>query len=206
MSLGAGPLTIIRRIVLPQIMPGVLSGAIIVFSLVAYSTVYGNPDLPPESGFDFISLEADALDAQVGNWFGTLFLAIGAVSLFAAAIGIVDYVSRLVADVIRCGYTEQSRRWTESRLYFTVVWTMVIVGCLILLAGFDQPLVLVTISTVLGGFIMFIYSGLLVVTNRRYLPSDIQLGGYRLGIITLAILILGATSVIVGVDQFGNLF
>jgi putative spermidine/putrescine transport system permease protein len=35
MSLGAGPLTIIRRIVMPQIMPGVLSGAIIVFSLSA---------------------------------------------------------------------------------------------------------------------------------------------------------------------------
>jgi putative spermidine/putrescine transport system permease protein len=35
MSLGAGPFTIIRRIVLPQIMPGVLSGAIIVFSLSA---------------------------------------------------------------------------------------------------------------------------------------------------------------------------
>ncbi|WP_246776001.1 ABC transporter permease [Methylobacterium aquaticum] len=35
MSLGAGPITIIRRIVLPQIMPGVLSGAIIVFSLSA---------------------------------------------------------------------------------------------------------------------------------------------------------------------------
>jgi putative spermidine/putrescine transport system permease protein len=34
-SLGAGALTIIRRIVLPQIMPGVLSGAIIVFSLSA---------------------------------------------------------------------------------------------------------------------------------------------------------------------------
>src|SRR2546429_569371 len=35
LSLGAGPLTIIRRIVLPQIMPGILSGAIIVFSLSA---------------------------------------------------------------------------------------------------------------------------------------------------------------------------
>ena len=34
-----------------------------VFSLIAYSTVFGNPDLPDESGFDFISLEADALDA-----------------------------------------------------------------------------------------------------------------------------------------------
>ena len=148
--------------------------SIIVFSLIAYSTVYGNPALPEASGFDFISLEADALDAQVGNWFGTMFLAIGTVSLFAAALGIVDYVSRLVADVVRVELHEDSRRWTESRLYFTVVWTMVVFGTAILLAGFDQPLVLVTISTVLGGVIMVVYSCLLVVTNRRYLPAGAQ--------------------------------
>ena len=76
----------------------------------------------------------------------------------------------------------------------------------ILLAGFDQPLVLVTISTVLGGFIMFVYSCLLVVTNRRYLPEELKLRGYRLGIIAFAIALLGVTSAIVGVDQFGNLF
>jgi putative spermidine/putrescine transport system permease protein len=35
LSLGAGLLTIIRRIILPQIAPGILSGAIIVFSLSA---------------------------------------------------------------------------------------------------------------------------------------------------------------------------
>jgi putative spermidine/putrescine transport system permease protein len=34
-SLGASALTVIRRIILPQIMPGVLSGAVIVFSLSA---------------------------------------------------------------------------------------------------------------------------------------------------------------------------
>jgi hypothetical protein len=196
-----------RRANLEQLLSfGVIAAlSITVFSLVAYSTVFGNPDLPDESGFDFISLESDQLDAKVGDWFGTLFLAIGAVSLFAAALGIVDYVSRLVADVIRCGYTERSLRWTESRIYFAVVWTMVIVGSLILLAGFDQPLALVTISTVLGGFIMFVYSSLLVLTNRRYLPGELKLRGYRLGIIAFAILLLGATSVIVGIDQFGNL-
>ena len=180
--------------------------SITVFSLIAYSTVYGNPDLPESSGFDFISLEADALDAQVGNWFGTMFLAIGTVSLLAAALGIVDYVSRLVADVVRVSYTQDSRRWTESRLYFTVVWTMVIFGTCILLAGFDQPLVLVTISTVVGGVIMVIYSCLLVVTNRRYLPPELKLRGYRLAVIVFAILLLGVTSSIVAVNQFGNLF
>jgi putative spermidine/putrescine transport system permease protein len=34
-SLGAGALTVVHRIILPQIMPGVLSGAVIVFSLSA---------------------------------------------------------------------------------------------------------------------------------------------------------------------------
>jgi putative spermidine/putrescine transport system permease protein len=34
-SLGASSLTVVRRIILPQIMPGVLSGAVIVFSLSA---------------------------------------------------------------------------------------------------------------------------------------------------------------------------
>jgi hypothetical protein len=178
---------------------------IIVFSLVAYSTVFGNPDLPDESGFDFIALESDVLDTAVGTWFGTLFLVVGAVSLFAAALGIVDYVARLVADVVHVGYTRDRPGWTESKVYFGVVWVMIAFGSAILLAGFDQPLVLVTISTVLGGAIMVVYSCLLLVTNRRYLPQAISLRGYRLAILVFAIGMLGVTTAIVAVDQIGNL-
>src|SRR3954469_3927587 len=182
------------------------SVAIVVFSLVAYSTVFRNPDLPDSSGFDFISLESDVLKADVGSWFGTLFLAVGAISLFAAALGIVDYVARLVADVIYVGYTRHSRRWTESRLYFTVVWCEIAFGCAILLLGFDQPLVLLTISTVLGGGLMVIYTCLLLITNRRYLPREIQLGGYRRLVLVAAVLLLGTITVIVAIDQLGQLF
>ena len=179
--------------------------AIIVFSLIAYSTVFQNPDLPDSSGFDFIALESDVLDQQVGTWFGTLFLAVGAISLFAAALGIVDYVARLVADVLFVGYTRDRGGMSESRLYFTVVWCMVLFGSAILLLGFDQPLVLVTISTVLGGGIMFVYTCLLLVTNRRYLPTAIKLRGYRIGILLFAVGMLGITTSIVAVDQVGNL-
>jgi hypothetical protein len=190
-----------------QFVSFALIGAItiIVFSLVAYSTVYRNPDLPDSSGFDFIALESQVLDDVVGTWFGTLFLAIGAVSLFAAALGIVDYVARLIADVVHVGYTREKAGWTESRIYFGAVWCLVASGSAILLLGFDQPLVLVTISTVLGGAIMFVYSCLLVVTNRRYLPATIALRGYRLGVMGFAIVMLGVTTGIVGVDQIGNL-
>jgi hypothetical protein len=179
--------------------------AIVVFSLVAYSTVFGHPDLPDSSGFDFIALEGQVLDDAVGSWFGTLFLAVGAISLFAAALGIVDYVGRLVADVIHVGYARGSARWTESRMYFAVVWCLIAFGCAILLLGFDQPLVLVTISTVLGGAIMFVYTCLLMVTNRRYLPEPIQLRGYRMGVLGFAAALLGVTTAIVAIDQVGNL-
>jgi amino acid transporter len=179
--------------------------AIIVFSLVAYATVFGHPDLPSESGFDFISLESQVLDEAVGSWFGTLFLAVGAVSLFAAALGIVDYVARLVADAVRTGYLPESARWTESKLYFLVVWSLIAFGCAILLAGFDQPLVLVTISTVLGGVIMVVYSCLLIVTNRRHLPAPLRVRGVRLAALVWAVGLLGTTSTIVAIDQIGNL-
>jgi hypothetical protein len=196
-----------KRANLEQFVSFALVGgiAIIIFSLVAYSTVYRNPDLPDSSGFDFIALEGNVLDDTVGTWFGTLFLVVGAVSLFAAALGIVDYVARLVADVIHVGYTRRRGGWSESKLYFAVVWTMIAFGSAILLAGFDQPLVLVTISTVLGGAIMVVYSCLLLVTNRRYLPQAIVLRGYRLAILLFAIGMLGVTTAIVAVDQVGNL-
>jgi hypothetical protein len=180
---------------------------IVVFSLLAYSTVFQNPDLPDSSGFDFIALEASVLDGAVGDWFGTMFLAVGAISLFAAALGIVDYVSRLVSDVIYTGYTRASgSTWTESRLYFAVVWTMIVFGSAILLVGFDQPLVLLTISTVMGGAIMTVYTTLLLITNRRYLPDAIQLGGYRRVILAASVLLLGTCTVIVALNEAKKLF
>jgi hypothetical protein len=188
-----------------QLVSFVLIGgiSITVFSLVAYSTVFGNPALPDESGFDFISLEADVLDARVGEWFGTLFLAIGTVSLFAAALGIVDYVSRLVADVVRVGYTEGSSRWTESRLYFAVIWGLIFVGSGILASGFDQPLTLVVIASALSGGVMFIYSILLIAINRRFMPSALKIRGVRLLALLWAIGLFGVMSILVVMNEAG---
>ena len=98
-----------------------------------------------------------------------------------------------------------SRPTAGGRWALSWGWSMVTFGSVILLLGFDQPLVLITISTVLGGAIMFVYTCLLLVTNRRYLPEAIQLRGYRVGILLFSVAMLGVTTAIVGVDQIGNL-
>src|SRR5688500_13567201 len=98
--------------------------SILFTSLLAYSTVYGREDLPKDIGF--LQIEGQVLKDTVGAWFGTLFWLIGAIALFAAALGIVDYTARLVADVLKTAYVKQAK---ESTLYFGVVWVLVLVGC-----------------------------------------------------------------------------
>ncbi len=120
--------------------------SIVFMSLLAYSTVYGRPDLPDDIGF--LQVEGEVLAATVGAWFGVFFWFIGAFSLFAAALGIVDYTSRLAADVIKTSYLHDAK---ESTIYFVLVWGLVLIGCAILLAGFDQPIVLLVISACVGG-------------------------------------------------------
>ena len=71
------------------------SASIIVFSVLAYSTVYGK-NISDEADFDFIKGEGEVLKDVVGPWFGTFFWLFGSISLVLVALGVVDYVARLV--------------------------------------------------------------------------------------------------------------
>jgi hypothetical protein len=169
-------------------------------SMLSYSTVFGQPDLPDDIGF--LEVEGQRLNDLVGSWMGPLFWSIGAFSLFAASMGIVDYTSRLAADVLKTTYRPRS---SESRLYFGVVWGLVAIGVLILVAGLDQPLVLLVISACVAAVTMFVYSILLLITNRRYLPEAIQIRSYRVGALVFAAAFFGVLSAITIVDQVGDL-
>jgi hypothetical protein len=166
--------------------------AILVFSLLAYSTVHGR-DLGEQ--LDFVEGQGNVIKDVVGPWFGTLFWAIGAVSLFAGSLGILDYVGRVSADVIKTIHGRESRRWTESKLYFAFVWGMVALSTIVLLSGFDQPLALLVVSSSLSGVVMFIYSMLLIRLNRRGLPPPLRVGGLRLALLCVISAVFGVLSV-----------
>jgi hypothetical protein len=170
-------------------------------SLLAYSTVYGREGLANNIGF--IQTEGEVLAERVGSWFQYFFWFVGAFSLFAAALGIVDYTSRLAADVIKTSYR---RGCNESKVYARLVWGLVVIGIAVVLAGFSQPIVLLVISAVVGGFMMFIYSGLLILINRRILPAPIRVRGWRLVGLVWSIALFGVLSALTFNDQIGKLF
>jgi len=180
---------------------GAISFITIVFmSMLAYSTVFAKDGL--SNGIGFLEAEGQELKTAVAPWFGTLFWVIGALSLFAAAMGIVDYTSRLAADVLKTSYTRQAN---ESKLYAGLVWGLIGVGIIVLLAGFDQPIVLLVIAAVVGGFMMFIYSGLLILINRRILPPPIRIRGVRLAMLIWSVVLFGTLSVLTFQAQISRL-
>jgi hypothetical protein len=178
--------------------------SIVVFSVLAYSTVFGK-NLSDEADFAFIQGEGNVLKDVVAPWFGTFFWIFGSISLVLVALGVVDYVSRLSADVLKTLHLRDNERWSESKLYAMLVWTMVIVGSLILLSGFDQPLVLLVLAACLNGIVMFVYSILLIQLNRTGLPPAIRVSGFRLAALGFAVLFYGFFAGWYVIVQIGDL-
>ena len=169
-------------------------------SLLAHSTVFGQPDLP--NNVSFLRIEAEQLQRTVGPWFGVLFLAVGAFALFGSAMGIIDYTSRLAADIVKTTYRPQV---SESRAYFWLVWGMVGLGCMILLAGLSQPITLLVISASTGGTMMFLYSFMLIALNRRMLPGAIRIGRFRTAALIWSTLMFGSLAVLTVYTQVQTL-
>ena len=172
--------------------------ALLVFMTLTFVTVGTGSEA---ESFDFIRLQGEALGDERGAWLGNTFWLIGAVVLYSTNLTVLDMVARLTADVLKTGTLRDNDRWSESRLYFATVWTMILFGSIILLSGVDQPLVLLVIASALNGLVMFVYSVLLLKLNRTVLPREIGLGGVRLVAIIWACLFFGVFSAILLWDQ-----
>jgi hypothetical protein len=169
-------------------------------SILAVATLSGAEGLPRD--ISFLKIEGLMLSNSVGVWFGRLFWIVGAFSLFAAALGIVDYSSRLAADTIRTVYRPGLR---ESTVYAGLVWAMVLTGIGIIASGLDQPLVLLVIAGCVAAFMMFVYSALLIILNRRMLPPELRPAGYRVAALMWAVVLFGVLSGITIADQMNKL-
>jgi hypothetical protein len=159
---------------------GLLS--LIALSVLAFSTLGIQKNVTGD--LTFIKDEGNVLGEVIGPWFATFFFAAASIKLFSTNLGILDWVSRLTADSLKMSFLTESQFWSESKIYLTVVWTMITIGSVIILTGIE-PVVLLIIASSGGGFVMALYSTMLIVLNRRALPDEIRLKGWRLPIIAI---------------------
>ena len=177
--------------------------SIVLLSLLTFSTIGTGSEA---EDFDFIRLQGEELQRIVAPWFGQFFWIAGMIVLLSTNLGVLDHMGRLTADVLKVDFLRDNERWTESRIYFVVIWLEILFGAIVLLTIQQQPLVLLVISSSINGVVMFIYSGLLIQLNWRTLPEAIKLRTYRLVAMFWAFAFFGYFSVVTVIDQFGRLF
>lgn len=174
---------------------------LIVMSLLAYSTVFGT-EVAGED-FAFLRDEGQILGQRIAPWFTIAFWSAIMAALFSTELAVIDWVSRFIADSVKVTFFRASETITESRIYIIMVWLLVVGGSTILLSGFNEPLFLLVLGAVLNGFVMFVYSVLLIVTNRGMLPKSIRLSGFRFGVMIWACVFYGTFALLVILDQVG---
>jgi hypothetical protein len=121
------------------------------------------------------------------NWgaFGfNLFLIMAFLMLFSVMWTVIDAFTRIVSDIIyvnsRVGpfqkYLIKFKEVSLSHLYYGLIITIVILSAILL--PLKQPLILLTISAVLGGIIMSIYIPILIYMNNFRLQKPLRPGWF----------------------------
>lgn len=178
--------------------------SIVLFMILTRATVFGQEF--EEANFEFVRTIGESLNSSVGSWLGTFYWAAGFAALFSTNLAVLDMVGRVTADILKVGALRGNETWTENRVYFTVIWLEIAFGCAILLAGLDQPLVLVVIASALNGGVMFVYSFLLIQLNRGTLPTELKMENHRLGWMVWAVVFYGFFTIITLWGELPKLF
>jgi hypothetical protein len=91
--------------------------------------------------------------------------------------------------------------WSLSKLYFVILWGLILFGIAVLAAGMDQPLTLLVLSAALNAVVMFLYSGLLLLLNLRCLRGPFRPHPIRCGALIFSLLFFGFFSVLTILDR-----
>ncbi len=157
--------------------------SISVLSVLAKSTAFG---LTTESGLSFLYTESSVIGQRLHPYVGTVFLMVAAVMLFSTQLGVLEASSRIISEnVLLLGY-QRGKKYQLTKAFYTAVWSQVILGSLIYLAGFREPRVLLTISALLNAAAMMMSFLFLLMLNRRSLAPAQQPSKLRMVIMLLA--------------------
>ncbi len=151
---------------------------LILLSLNAYA-VLTPKGLVPE-GMQIAVVQANIFGDLWGVFGFKLFLVMAFLMLFSVMWTVIDALARIVSDII---YTNTHlahpdsifrhiKKYSLSHMYYAIVIFVVLIGAILI--PHNQPLTWLTVSGVLGGLTMAIYTPLLIYLNNTKLPRELR--------------------------------
>lgn len=176
---------------------------IVLLSLLAFTTTFG--DTGNKSDISFVIREGAAIGAQLAPAVGTFFLIVTSATLFGTQLTVFDATSRILTEntVLAAGGKIKDRQ--IPKVYYTVLWLMILAGVGIFLAGYTQPLQLLFIAAILNAIAMFIHTGLTLWLNKTELPKAIRPSRFRTFAMSTAFIFYGGFSIYVVITELQKL-
>ncbi len=150
--------------------------SIVMISLLAKTLTYGHAE---GEGIIFLYQQASAIAEHTFPLFGTVFLIIAGVMLFSTQIGVLESSSRIISENVLLLFYKPGRKFNLSLAFYIALWGQILLGIIILLSGFQEPRLLLTMGAVLNGAAMMVAFPLLFFLNRRELPERYRPGIFR---------------------------
>ena len=113
----------------------------------------------------------------------------------------VDGASRIISENIALTFKDKMDVSKMPLIYYASVWVTIIFGIIILSLGAKQPQFLIVIGAVINAFCMFVFAGLLMPVNNRFLPDQVKAPIWRQRLIWAIFVGLGFFSITVILDQ-----
>lgn len=173
-------------------------------SVLAYTTVYQSAGA--QTGINFLLTEASAIGAATFPFIGTFFLLMAALMLFGTQLSIFGATSRIISENLVILSPKRFPVQKISKYFYFALWAQILAGAAIFLSGFSEPLTLVIIGAVLNAFSMFVYSGLVLITNKTSLPRTARPSLLRTLVVGVAFVFYGAFSIFVIAQNIPSLF
>lgn len=145
---------------------------IVLLSVLAKSLVFGNASF---SGIDFLYQQSSVLGSRLGPLFGVGFLAMAALMLFSTQIGVIESSSRIISENFLLFFYKPGFTANPSLAFYVALWAQIIFGIVILLLGFQEPRLLLTLSAVLNAVAMLIAFPLVYLLNKKNLKAHYRM-------------------------------
>jgi hypothetical protein len=166
---------------------------IIMLSVLSYATVYGHSGV---QGINFLINEAQVISAITLPVVGFLFLILASSMLFSTQLSVMDATSRIMSENIVIANKNKFPLKNLPKYYFLFLWLLIILGIIIILLDFQQPLQLVTLGAALNAVSMFVYSIAVLWLNLSEKRAILRPSNFRVLILLLEIAFFGLFSLL----------
>ncbi|MCF7845062.1 MAG: Nramp family divalent metal transporter [Kiritimatiellales bacterium] len=168
-------------------------------ALLAYVTSFGLEG--NAEGINFVINEAGMIAQRTAPMLGILFLLATGIMLCATQLTVLDSTSRIIAENFML--LSRGSEFNVTKIYYSILWIQILFGITVFSLGFDQPLTLIILGASFNAFAMFVYSGLLLWLNNKFLAKALRPAIWRNIVMLATFLFLGVFSYLTVADKLG---